>query len=81
VADCGEEPGITSATMPPSSPLALISTRESLGTGYSPSISSRIWTCCCRIVKLRMRPMLTPRISTGSPLRMPEAFGTVVLMM
>ena len=73
---CAELPGITSATMPPSSPLALISTRESFGIGYSPSISSRISTPFCWIVKPRMRPMLTPCISTGSPLRMPEAFGT-----
>ena len=28
-----------------------------------------------------MRPMLTPRICTGSPLRMPPALGTVVVTM
>ena len=41
---CAEVPGMTSATMPPKSPLALISTRESLLIGYSPSISSRMST-------------------------------------
>ena len=31
--------------------------------------------------KPTMRPMLTPCICTGSPLRMPDALGTLVLMM
>ena len=74
-------PGITSATRPPRSPLALSSTTESFGTGYSPSISRRTSTSSVVIRKPRMRPMLTPRICTGSPLRIPPASGTIVLTM
>ncbi len=72
---------MTSATMPPRRPLAFTSTRESFGILYSPSISSRTSTSFCPMPKPMMRPMLTPRICTGSPLRMPPALGTVVVTM
>ena len=72
---------MTSATMPPRSPADFSSTRESFGIGYSPSISRRMSTLCWPMPKPRIRPMLTPCVCTGSPLRIPPAFGTFVVTM
>src|SRR4029450_3852016 len=74
-------PGPTSRTVPPSRPPDLSSTWESLGTLYSPSSSSRISTFSLAILNRCTRPMLTPRICTGSPRRMPPASVTTVLTM
>ena len=74
-------PGITTAFIPPSGPADDSSTCESVGTLNSPSISSAILTPSGEISKPMMRPMLTPRICTGSPLRIPPASCTFVLTM
>ena len=76
-----DSPGTMSATMPPRSPLLFRSTWESDGTSYSPSSSSRMATPVESILNRCTRPMFTPSICTGSPRRMPPAFGTCVVTM
>ena len=73
-------PGTISATMLCSSPPETMDTRESAGTTYPPSCSSSMLMRTPRpsMVKSRMRPMFTPFICTGSPLRMPPASWTTV---
>ena len=77
----GPGPGITDTTVPPSIPPERSSEREPAGTCHSPSTSRVISTLSPSIAKRWTRPMLIPRIWTGSPFRMPWASCTRVTSM